>query len=187
MSILDGLAKVPALKEDGETVNVLVETPTGSRDKFDLSHETGLFEWSMQLPAGLSFPFAFGFVPGTLAEDGDPLDIVLLVEGVFPQGVIVPTRLIGVLHARQDENDDGEVDTLNHRVLAVPTLANTFGNVSDVGDLREGYYEELVAFFEQYNRLIGRSFEAGEAGDREAAYHMLREAIDAHDSAQEEE
>ena len=186
MTILDGLAKVPPLKEDGETVNVLVETPTGSRDKFDLDHGTGLFEWSMQLPAGLSFPFAFGFVPRTLAEDGDPLDIVLLVEGVFPQGVIVPTRLIGVLHAKQDEDDDGEVDTLNHRVLAVPTLANSFGSVNDVGDLREGYYDELVAFFDQYNRLIGRRFEAGDPGDRDAAYHMLRESIDTHDERAKE-
>ena len=186
MTILDGLAKVRPLAQDEETVNVLVETPTGSRDKFDLDHETGLFEWSMQLPAGLSFPFAFGFVPGTLAEDGDPLDIVLLVEGVFPQGVMVPTRLIGVLRARQDENDDGEVDTLNHRVLAVPTLANSFGNVSDVSDLREGYYDELVAFFEQYNRLIGRTFEAGEPGDRDTAYHMLRDAIQTHDARAKE-
>ena len=180
MSILDALARVRPLRDDEGTVNVLVETPTGSRDKFDLDHELGLFEWSMQLPSGMLFPFAFGFVPGTLADDGDPLDIVLLVEGVFPQGTLVPARLIGVLRARQDEDDDGEVDTRNDRVLAVPTLANSFGNVRDVGDLRDGYYDELVAFFEQYNRLIGRSFEPGEAGDREAAYHMLDEAIAKH-------
>ena len=180
MSFLEALSKVRPLGDEKDVVNVLVETPTGSRDKFDLNHEVGLFEWSMQLPAGLSFPFAFGFVPGTLAEDGDPLDIVLLVDGVFPQGVLVPVRLIGVLRAKQDEDGDGDADTLNHRVLAVPTLANSFGNVTDVTDLREGFYDELVAFFEQYNRLIGRTFEAGEPGDRDDAYHMLHKSIDAH-------
>ena len=180
MSILNGLKLAGALADDEGTVNVLVETPTGSRDKFDLDHETGLFGWSMQLPAGLSFPFAFGFVPGTLAEDGDPLDVVLLVDGVFPQGVLVRSRLIGVLRASQDEDGDGSTDTQNDRILAAPTLAQSYGEVRDVGDLREGYYDELVAFFEQYNKLIGRAFDPGKPGDREHAYRMLDEAIARH-------
>lgn len=180
MSILDAIERVSARADENGTVNVLIETPTGSRDKFDLDHETGLFGWSMQLPAGLTFPVAFGFVPGTLAEDGDPLDIALLVEGVFPQGVLVPCRLIGVLRARQDEDGDGTIETRNDRILAAPTLAQSFGNVTDVHDLRDGYYDELAAFFRRYNELIGRAFEAEDAGDREAAYVMLDKAIEAH-------
>ena len=180
MSVLDAIERVHPLADDEGTVNVVIETPTGSRDKFDLDHGTGLFTWSMQLPAGMSFPVAFGFVPGTLADDGDPLDIALLVEGVFPQGVLVRCRLIGVLRAKQDENADGEAETRNDRILAVPTLAQSFGNVEDVGDLREGYYDELAAFFRRYNELIGRRFEAEDAGDRAAAYVMLDEAMKAH-------
>ena len=170
------LKKVKPTRGDG-IVNVFIETPTGSRDKFDLDHETGLFEWSMQMPLGAAFPFSFGFVPHTLAEDGDPLDIILLVDGVMPQGVIVPSRLIGVLRAKQDEDGDGEAETRNDRVLAVPTLANSYSNVEDVHDLRPQFYDEIGAFFSRYNELIDRAFEAGEPGGRDAAYAALDDAV----------
>ena len=173
----DAIKKISAKRDDG-SVNVFIETPTGSRDKFDLDHETGLFEWSMQMPLGAAFPFSFGFVPNTLAEDGDPLDIILLVDGVMPQGVLVPARLIGVLQARQDEDGDGEVDTRNDRVLAVPTLANSFSNVDDIRDLRPKFYDEISAFFSRYNELIDRAFEAGEPGSREDAYDALKRAME---------
>ena len=171
------IKRIPA-KRDDTTVNVFVETPTGSRDKFDLDHETGLFEWSMQMPLGAAFPFSFGFVPNTLAEDGDPLDIILLVEGVMPQGVLVPTRLIGILKAKQDEDGDGDAETRNDRVLAVPTLANSYSTVNDIGDLRPKFYDEIGAFFSRYNQMIDRAFEAGEPGDRMEAYAALDRAIE---------
>ena len=173
----EAIRAVPPKRDDG-SVNVFVETPTGSRDKFDLNHETGLFEWSMQMPLGAAFPFSFGFVPNTLAEDGDPLDIILLVDGVMPQGVLVPARLIGVMAAKQDEDGDGDAETRNDRVVAVPTLANSFSNVDDIQDLRPKFYEELSAFFSRYNELIDRAFEAGKPGSREDAYAALDRAIE---------
>ena len=176
---LDALSRVPPRSEDGD-VHVLVETPTGSRDKFDLNHEFGLFEWSLQLPAGLSFPFSFGFVPNTLAEDGDALDIVLLVDGSFPQGTLVKSRLIGVLVASQDEDGDGEAETQNDRILAVPTLAQTYAKVDDIGDLRDSFHDELSMFFRSYNELIGRGLDVGHPLGRDAAYERLDRAIERH-------
>ena len=173
---LDALKRVPAKTEDGD-VHVFVETPTGSRDKFDLDHEYGLFEWSLQLPAGLVFPFSFGFVPNTLAEDGDPLDIILLVDGRFPQGTLVKSRLIGVVAASQDDDGDGEIETQNDRILAVPTLAQTYAKVNDISDLRDSFTDEMAGFFRSYNELIGRGFEAGDPLGRDAAYERLDAAI----------
>ena len=173
----EGLRKVDARRDDG-AVNVFVETPTGSRDKFDLNHETGLFEWSLQLPLGSSFPFSFGFVPNTLANDGDPLDIVLLVDGIMPQGTIVPSRLVGVLPVRQDDDGDGEKNTRNDRILAVPTLAQTYGHVDDICDFRESFCSELGAFFGGYNKLIGREFTYDDPLSSSEAYSRLDKAID---------
>lgn len=165
-------------KDDDGAVQVFVETPTGSRDKFALDHDTGLFKWTLQLPLGSSFPFSFGFVPNTLAEDGDPLDIILLVDGRMPQGTLVPSRLIGILPVTQDEDGDGDAGTQNDRILAVPTLAQTFGDTHDIGDLRDGFYEELGAFFASYNKLISREFEYGDPLGAEEAYRRLDDAID---------
>ena len=176
---LDALAKVPPRADNGD-VHVLVETPTGSRDKFDLDHEYGLFKWSLQLPSGLSFPFSFGFVPNTLAEDGDPLDIVLLVEGRFPQGTLVRSRLVGVLVASQDEDGDGRTETQNDRILAVPTLAQTYAKVDDISDLRDSFHDELSMFFRSYNELIGRGLDVAEPLGRDAAYERLDRAIARH-------
>ena len=185
---LEALKAIPPVREEDDhreegrhrarAVNVFIETPTGSRDKFELNHDTGLLEWSLQLPLGLSFPFAFGFVPNTLADDGDALDICLLVDGVIPPGTIVPSRLIGVLTVSQDESGDGETDTRNDRILAVPTLAQSYGDVDDVHELRDGFYEEVARFFERYNQLIDRAFDFGEPGDRDEAYRRLDQAVE---------
>ena len=186
MMFLDALRNVPTRASE-DTVNVFVETPTGSRDKFDLDHECGLFRWSMQLPIGMAFPFSFGFVPNTIAEDGDPLDIALLVDGVFPQGTLCEARLVGVLAMTQDESGDGDAATRNDRILAVPTMARSYGDVKDLGDLRADYCEEIADFFRSYNKLIGRSMESGEPLGREEADRRLVEAIERYERSAENE
>ena len=78
---LDALTKVTPYKdEDDKLVNVFVETPKGSRQKYDLDHGIGLMTWSLELSAGLNFPLSFGCVPNKKAEDGDALDIILLLD-----------------------------------------------------------------------------------------------------------
>ncbi len=172
----EALKRVPPLTPEGD-VNVFVETPAGSDHKLDLDHESGLLRWALELPRGLTFPFAFGFVPNTLAEDGDALDIVLLLHGTVPAGTLVVSRLIGVLRVMQDEIDDGSADTRNDRVIAVPTLANSYSSVQDIGDLRDNYYEELAAFFRRYNEMIDRAFDHDDPADAETARTLLEESI----------
>src|SRR4051794_37531839 len=91
---------------DGEMVNVMVETPKGCRNKFKFDEFHGCFQLSSVLPVGSTFPYDFGFVPGTRADDGDPIDVLLLMdEAAFP-GCLVTARLIGVIQA--EETKDGE-------------------------------------------------------------------------------
>jgi len=74
------LADLPSFDSDSEDLNVIVETPRGNRNKFDFDEEHKLFKLAKVLPEGMVFPFEFGFIPSTLGEDGDPLDILVLMD-----------------------------------------------------------------------------------------------------------
>src|SRR4051812_26311118 len=87
-----------------ELLNVIVETPKGCRNKFKFDEELRCFKLSKVLPAGATFPFDFGFLPHTLADDGDPIDVLLLMdEQAFP-GCLVKARLVGVIEAEQGKD-----------------------------------------------------------------------------------
>src|SRR5438876_43986 len=102
---------------DGE-LNVVIETPQGSRNKFTFDEELCLFKLGGVLPLGAAFPFDFGFLPDTMGQDGDPLDVLVLMdEPAFP-GCLVPARLIGVIEAEQTEKGKTE---RNDRLIAVAT------------------------------------------------------------------
>src|ERR671932_1198574 len=96
---------VPPFDADSGELQVLIETPKGSRNKFKFDEQLGRFRLSGVLPMGAVFPFDFGFVPATLAEDGDPLDVLVLMdEPAFP-GCLIPSRLLGAIEAEQTERD----------------------------------------------------------------------------------
>ena len=110
------LHQLPARQPDSDLLNVVVETPKGCRNKYKYDEGHGLWRLSKVLPLGASFPFDFGFIPSTRGEDGDPLDVlVLLDEPAFP-GCVVPARLIGILEAEQTQ---GGKTIRNDRLVAV--------------------------------------------------------------------
>ena len=95
-NLIDPTRLQPVRKKDG-LLQVIVETPKGSRNKFSFDVEQEIFSLKKVLPAGMAFPYDFGFLPKTLADDGDPIDVLLLMdEPAFP-GVLVPSRFIGVI------------------------------------------------------------------------------------------
>jgi hypothetical protein len=98
-------------------INVIIETPAGSRSKFRYDEDTRLFQLDKLLPLGAAFPYDFGFVPGTLAEDGDPLDLVLIGAEATFAGCHVTARLLGVIEAKQTEGrqDDSQRPADRHR------------------------------------------------------------------------
>src|ERR1700754_1404955 len=85
------------------TCRAIIETPKGSRNKFDYDPETNLFMLGGLLPEGMMFPFDFGFIPSTLGEDGDPVDILVLMDAPAHSGCLIDVRIIGIIKAEQSE------------------------------------------------------------------------------------
>src|SRR5919205_292634 len=109
------LETLPAFDQDGN-LRVIVETPKGSRNKFKYEPDLGLFRLSGVLPLGTTFPFDFGFVPCTSAPDGDPLDVLVLMDEPAFAGCLLTARLIGVIEA--DQTEDGQT-VRNDRLIGV--------------------------------------------------------------------
>src|SRR5215211_3689972 len=130
---------------DEEELNVIIETPKGSRNKYNYDEETGLFKLGGVLPAGASFPFDFGFVPSTLGGDGDPLDVLVLMDEPAFAGCLVRTRLVGVVEAEQTERD-GET-TRNDRLIGVAADSRLLGRVRTLESLGPDLLDEIEHFF----------------------------------------
>src|SRR3954454_1230877 len=149
------LAQLPAFDADGH-VNVVIETPKGSRNKYGYDPDLGAFVFKAVLPEGSSFPYDFGFIPTTRGQDGDPLDILVLLDAPIAMGCLLTARLLGVIEAEQREAD-GKTQR-NDRRLGVATRARTHAHVRHLDELRPGFLDEVEAFFAHYNALSGRCF-----------------------------
>jgi inorganic pyrophosphatase len=142
--------------EKGHLVQVVVETPAGSRNKFSFDVEQGVFAHKMALPAGMAFPYDFGFLPQTLAPDGDPMDVLLLMDDpVFP-GCAVRGRLIGVIEGQQVE---GKKKTRNDRLVVVAEATHRYANIRKIKDLPDKWTEEVEEFFVNYHNLAGKKYQ----------------------------
>lgn len=151
-----GLTSLSAYATDSNELHVIIETPKGSRNKFNYDEELHLFKLGGVLPAGAVFPFDFGFIPSTLGGDGDPLDVLLLMdEPAFP-GCLVPSRLIAVIEADQTERD-GET-TRNDRLIAVAAASHTHQKVRTLADISGALVDEIEHFFVSYNQIKGKTF-----------------------------
>lgn len=141
---------------DDEELNVVIETPKGSRNKYNYDEKLGLFKLGGVLPSGASFPFDFGFVPSTLGGDGDPLDVLVLMDEPAFAGCLVRTRLVGVVEAEQTERD-GET-MRNDRLVGVAAGARLHTRVRTLDDLGTTLLEEIEHFFASYNEFKGKVF-----------------------------
>ena len=156
----------PTDKKDNQVVRVVVETPKGSRNKFAFDAKKGVFLLKKVLPLGMVFPHDFGFVPSTKADDGDPVDVLILMdEPAFP-GCLIPCRLIGVVEG--EEIEDGN-KTRNDRLIAVSVHSHTHSDLKDISDLNKDFVKELKNFFVQYHQLDDTEYKClGEKGKRAA-------------------
>ena len=145
----------PFTHKDAGVVNAVIETPGGSRNKFKYDEKIGFFSLSGVLPEGMVFPHAFGFVPSTRAADGDPEDILIIMDEPTFTGCVVPTRLIGVMEAEQTE--DGRTNR-NDRLIAVAANSRDFSEVKKLEDLNSNMLKEIEQFFITYNKERGKKF-----------------------------
>jgi inorganic pyrophosphatase len=153
-------------KMKGGTVRAVVETPKGTRNKFGFDEDLELFTLSAVLPVGQAFPFDFGLLPKTRGEDGDPLDVLILMdEPAFP-GCVIDVRLIGVIEAIQTE--DGK-KIRNDRLIAVAKESHLHRSIESIKDLDAKLLAEIEGFFELFNDMKGEKFKAiGRFGPKKA-------------------
>lgn len=148
-------------------LNVVIETPKGSRNKYAFDEASGLFKMKGVLAAGHSFPFDFGFIPNTKGGDGDPLDVLVLMDEPAFAGCLIEARLIGVIEAKQTERD-GKVER-NDRLIAVASDSRNHTHVNALKDLNENLIDEIEHFFISYNEAKGKKFEIlGRFGSQKA-------------------
>lgn len=170
------LSRLPTFGEEG-AIHVVIETPKGSPNKYAYSESFGAFQFKMVLPEGMSFPYDFGMIPSTEGADGDPLDILLLLDAPAFPGCVLEARLIGVIEAEQRERE-GTWER-NDRLIGVASKARTHGHVQALSDLRPAMLDEVEAFFAQYNQLMGKDFKVRGRGDAEAAHALVRQGAEA--------
>src|SRR6202035_437822 len=136
-------------------IQVVIETPKGSRNKYAFNQEQRVFELKKVLPAGMTFPYDFGFIPRTRAEDGDPVDVLVLMdEPAFP-GCILKCRLIGIIEGEQGDKKETE---RNDRIVAVEEANHSYAHVKHIRDLGREFVKELEEFFVNYHQLSGKEY-----------------------------
>jgi inorganic pyrophosphatase len=158
-----------------QRVHVVVETPKGSRNKVAYDSELRAFKLKGVLPEGHSFPYDFGFVPSTKAQDGDPLDVLLLLDAPTFAGCVVEARLIGALELEQRENDGSTVR--NDRLLAVAADSHEHKSIHALADLSSDLLHEIEHFFSSYNEAHGRSIRVLRRVGPERAHALLQHAL----------
>lgn len=177
----DPIYSLPPRADSGDA-HVVIETPKGSRNKLTYDPERRLFRMKKVLPAGMSFPFDFGFVPSTIGGDGDPIDVLVLMDAPTYPGVLVEARLVGVIEAQQRERD-GRVQR-NDRLIAVARVSRAHQRVRTLDDVPQETVDEIEHFFVSYNAAAGKEFRPTGRQGPERAAALLDEAAARHGDGQ---
>lgn len=164
------------------TCRAIIETPKGSRNKFDYDPESNLFMLGGLLPEGMMFPFDFGFIPSTVGGDGDPLDIMVLMDAPAHPGCLIEVRLIGIIEAEQTE--DGETET-NNRLLGAAVHSYDHEHLDTIGDVSTTLLSQVEEFFVSYNKQRGKKFRVTGTGGPKKAINALKDAMRAGRGAKE--
>lgn len=159
--------KLPIGKNSPDRVNAVIEIPFGETNKYEFDKENGVFKLSRPLYTSVHYPGDYGFIPSTLSDDGDALDILVLVDSPTFTGCLVTARPVAVL----DMVDSGELD---QKVLAVSAESPTYAQVKDKGDLPQHTLDEIEHFFTVYKQLEHKKTEMRGWHDRNAAHEAIR-------------
>lgn len=154
------LHDIPAGSAD--EMNVIIEIPKFSKNKYEVDKETGIIALDRVMHTAQDYPFDYGFVPQTLFDDGDALDVVLLTTYPLAPGILVKARPVAIM----EMTDNGERDD---KVVAVPVEDPRFNHITDIGDLNPHFQKEMSHFFETYKKVQNKEVAVGPwSGAKEA-------------------
>lgn len=152
-------------------INVFVEIPKGSQNKYEFDKELGVIRLDRVLFSSTVYPGDYGFVPQTLALDGDPLDALVFVTNPTMPGVLIEARPIGVL----EMVDHGEEDD---KLLCVPVNDPRFSHINDINDIEQPFLDEIAHFFQVYKQLEGKTVEICGWHDAAAAKEIITACVE---------
>jgi inorganic pyrophosphatase len=167
------LHDIPAGTAD--EMNVIIEIPKFSKNKYEIDKETGLIALDRVMHSAQDYPFDYGYVPQTLFDDGDALDVVLLTTHPLFPGILVKARPVAIM----EMIDGGERDD---KVIAVPVDDPRFDDVKDLADLNKHFIKEASHFFETYKKVQNKEVKLGAwlgAAEAKAAFTRSREMYEA--------
>ena len=153
---------------------VVVETPKGCRNKFDYDPDIEAFTLGGLLAEGLSFPYDFGFIPSTIGQDGDPLDVMILMDEPAHVGCVLQVRIIGIIEAEQTEA--GKTVT-NNRLIGVAVHSYNHEHIHSISDINKPVIDQVGEFFVTHNKSRGKSFKVVGVGGPSRAIALLQEGI----------
>ncbi|WP_414470961.1 inorganic diphosphatase [Microvirga sp. M2] len=172
MPKLKPLTRLPTFDPETGDLVVLVETPRHSRSKYAYNTEAGTFDLKFVLPEGMTFPLDFGFIPSTLGQDGDPLDVLLLLDEPVAVGTRTRARLVGAIRAHEREKN-GQWER-NDRLIAVAVHAHAHEHIRTIADVNPSMLADVEVFFEAYNRLHDKEFRVRDHVDAKKAGKLLK-------------
>jgi inorganic pyrophosphatase len=176
---MDDLTNLPNHLDPESCICVaIIETPKNFRNKFDYDPASNLFKLGGLLPEGMMFPFDFGFIPSTLGEDGDPLDIMVLMDAPAHVGCLLEVRIIGIIEAEQTEHGKSET---NNRLLGVAVHSYNHEKLKTIDEVSTTLLDQVEAFFVSYNKQRGKIFKITGTGKPKKAMKFLKAGIQAHE------
>jgi inorganic pyrophosphatase len=160
------LHDITAGKDTPEIINVIIEIPKGSKNKYEIDKETGLIMLDRAMHSAQDYPFDYGFMPQSHWEDGDPLDVVVLTTYPLSPGILVKVRPVGVLNMI----DDGDSDA---KIIAVPVKDTRFDEIKDLADVNKHTLKEIEHFFNTYKIIQNKTVTTNGFGDKKAAQEAI--------------
>lgn len=158
-----------------KVINVIIEIPKGSKNKYEIDKETGLIKLDRAMKTSQDYPFDYGFVPRTYWEDGDALDVVVLTTYPLSPGILVEARPVGIMKMI----DGGDSDD---KIISVPKDDPRWDNVKDIKDVNQHTLKEIRHFFETYKVIENKKVEISGFGGRDKAEQAIKKAIKLYDN-----
>jgi len=166
------LYTLPPGPDPPHIVHAIIEISRGGHNKYEYDPELGLFKLDRVLYSAVHYPAAYGFIPGTHAEDGDPVDILVMTGEPTFTGCLIEARPVGIFRMRDEKGDD-------EKILSVPVADPHHNEIQDLAQVRAHFLREIEHFFHIYKELEGKKVETLGWEDREAALSVIQKAIDA--------